>query len=73
MSTTSRRPIHIAVFWGRTEITDDHSQLLTWATRIAARYMGEDRAREYGERNSVPGMLLVRMRIEKVSAYAAIA
>jgi len=66
-------PYSHAVFWGRTEITDDPAQLLTWATRIAARYMGEDRAQEYGERNSVTGMLLVRMRIERVSAYAAIA
>jgi PPOX class probable F420-dependent enzyme len=66
-------PYSHAVFWGRAEITEDPDQLLTWATRIAARYMGADRAREYGERNSVPGMLLVRMRIERVSAYAAIA
>jgi len=66
-------PYSHAVLWGRTEITDDPAQLLTWATRIAARYIGEDRAQEFGERNSVPGMLLVRMRVERVSAYAAIA
>jgi hypothetical protein len=35
--------------------------------------MGEDRAREFGVRNSVPGMFLVRMRIEHVTALAAIA
>jgi PPOX class probable F420-dependent enzyme len=68
-----RPPFSFAVLRGRVEITEDPAQLLTWATNIAARYMGQDRAREYGERNSVPGMLLVRMRIEHVTAWAAIA
>jgi PPOX class probable F420-dependent enzyme len=68
-----RPPYSFAVLRGRVEISEDPALLLTWATRIAARYMGVDRAREFGERNSVPGMLLVRMRIEHVTAYAAIA
>ena len=62
-----------AVLRGRVRISEDPGSLLTWATSIAARYMGEKRAREFGERNSVPGMLLVRMRIEHVTAYADIA
>lgn len=62
-----------AVLRGRVDISEDPDALLTWATRIAARYMGEERAGEFGERNSVPGMLLVRMRIEHVTAYADIA
>ncbi|MET7991823.1 PPOX class F420-dependent oxidoreductase [Amycolatopsis sp. NPDC005232] len=66
-------PYSHAVLWGHTDISEDPGELRTWATSIAARYMGEHRAREFGERNSVPGMLLVRMRIEHVSAYAAIA
>jgi PPOX class probable F420-dependent enzyme len=66
-------PYSHAVLWGHTEISEDPGQLRTWATSIAARYMGADRASEFGERNSVPGMLLVRMHIERVSAYAAIA
>jgi PPOX class probable F420-dependent enzyme len=68
------RPPHSYVtLWGRGEISEDAGQLLEWATNIAARYMGEDLARGFGERNSVPGMLLVRMRIEQVAAYTAIA
>jgi hypothetical protein len=47
--------------------------LLDWATRLAGRYMGADRAGEYGRRNGVPGELLVRLRIERVSAHADIA
>ena len=35
--------------------------------------MGDDRAEEFGRRNGVPGELLVRMRIEKVLAFAAVA
>jgi hypothetical protein len=35
--------------------------------------MGEDRAEEFGTRNGVPGELLVRVRIEKVLAYSAVA
>lgn len=68
------RPLYsFVVLRGHTEISEDPEQLLTWATDIAARYMGEGRAREFGERNSVPGMLLVRMPIEQVTAYADIA
>lgn len=66
-------PFSFAMLRGRVEISEDPGLLLTWATSIAARYMGEGRAAEFGKRNSVPGMLLVRMRIEHVTAYAAIA
>jgi PPOX class probable F420-dependent enzyme len=68
-----RPPYSFVVLRGRVEISEDPRLLLTWATSIAARYMGDGRAREFGGRNSVPGMLLVRMRIEHVTAYAAIA
>jgi PPOX class probable F420-dependent enzyme len=39
--------------------------LREWATRIAARYMGEDLAESYGERNSAPGEYLVRAEITR--------
>jgi PPOX class probable F420-dependent enzyme len=68
-----RPPFSYAVMWGRVRITEDPRQLLTWATGIAARYMGSELAEGFGRRNSVPGMLLIRMRIERVAAYAAIA
>jgi hypothetical protein len=35
---------------------------------LGGRYMGEDRAREFGERNGVPGELLVRLRVRHVIA-----
>ncbi|WP_329172678.1 PPOX class F420-dependent oxidoreductase [Streptomyces sp. NBC_01477] len=52
------------------ELIEDLAELRTWATRIGARYMGEDRAAEFGERNAVEGEFLVRGRIDKVTAYA---
>lgn len=38
------------------------------ATRIGSRYMGPDRAEEFGARNGVPGELAVRCTIDKVVA-----
>ncbi|MFC9793154.1 PPOX class F420-dependent oxidoreductase [Streptomyces sp. NPDC057695] len=58
---------------GRAELSEEPAELRRWAGLIGARYMGEDRADEFGERNGVPGELLVRMRIEKVVAQAGVA
>lgn len=58
---------------GRAELSEDPVELRHWAARIGARYMGEDRAEEFGERNAVPGELLVRVSIEKVIAESGVA
>ncbi|MFE7601474.1 PPOX class F420-dependent oxidoreductase [Streptomyces sp. NPDC057494] len=58
---------------GRAEISEDPVELRHWAARIGGRYMGADRAEEFGERNAVPGELLVRVRIEKVTAETGVA
>ena len=42
--------------------------LLRTATAIGGRYMGPDRAEEFGRRNGVPGELVVRIRPTKVVA-----
>ncbi|MFD5121536.1 PPOX class F420-dependent oxidoreductase [Streptomyces sp. NPDC058385] len=67
-----RPPFSFTVIEGRAELVEDLEQLRESATRIGARYMGEDRAQEFGERNGVPGELLVRVRIEKVVALAGL-
>ena len=46
---------------GAVEISDDMDAMLLWATRIGGRYMGADRAGQFGRRNAVPGELLVRL------------
>jgi len=53
---------------GTAELSEDPRELLRTATAIAARYMGMDRAEEFGMRNGVPGELVVRLRPAKVLA-----
>ncbi|WP_188543454.1 PPOX class F420-dependent oxidoreductase [Rhodococcoides trifolii] len=48
--------------------TTDPQELLRTATDIARRYMGPDRAEEFGKRNAVDGELVVRLRPTKVIA-----
>lgn len=71
-----RPPFSYVVLQGRAEISehaDDPDEILHWATRIGARYMGEEQAEAFGRRNAVPSELLVRVRIDKVIAIAGIA
>lgn len=53
---------------GVAETTQDPDELIRSATEIGGRYMGADRAEEFGRRNGVPGELLVRLRPTKVIA-----
>ncbi|MFJ9542968.1 PPOX class F420-dependent oxidoreductase [Streptomyces sp. NPDC101225] len=68
-----RPPFDFVVLHGRARISEDPEDLRHWAARIGARYMGEDRAEEFGERNGVPGELLVRVAIDKVLALNGVA
>ena len=68
-----RPPYSFVSLQGRAELIEDPDELRESAARIGARYMGEERAEEFGERNGVPGELLVRVRIEKVVALTGIA
>jgi hypothetical protein len=61
-------PYSFVMVEGVATLTEDAPDLLAWATRIGGRYMGADRAQEYGRRNGVPGELLVRLRAENVVA-----
>ena len=58
---------------GTATAQDNPPDMLEWATRIGARYMGEDRAEEFGRRNGVPGELLVRLTPERVIAERGVA
>jgi PPOX class probable F420-dependent enzyme len=53
---------------GVATVAEDPQDVLDIATRTGARYMGADRADEFGRRNAVPGELVVRMRPTKVIA-----
>jgi len=58
---------------GDVSLSDDLDTMRYWATRIAARYMGEDQAEAYGKRNAVPGELLVRVHPAKIVAIKGVA
>jgi PPOX class probable F420-dependent enzyme len=66
-------PYSYVMFEAEAEIVEDPDELLASAIRIAARYMGEDKAEAIGKRNGVPGELLIRGRITKVVAHANLA
>jgi PPOX class probable F420-dependent enzyme len=51
---------------GEASTSEDPQQLLDTATRIGGRYMGAERAEEFGRRNGAPGELVVRVRPTKV-------
>ncbi|MDJ0392787.1 PPOX class F420-dependent oxidoreductase [Rhodococcus sp. G-MC3] len=53
---------------GVAETSEDPVDLVDTATAIGRRYMGSDRAEEFGKRNGVPGELVVRIRPTKVIA-----
>ena len=67
-------PYAFVLVEGTVEITeDDPAESLKWATRIGARYMGQDQAEAFGRRNSVPGELLVRIKMDKIVAQKELA
>ncbi|MEV6315321.1 PPOX class F420-dependent oxidoreductase [Streptomyces sp. NPDC051776] len=68
-----RPPFSFVSIRGRADVSEDAEELLHWATRIAGRYMGADQAEAYGKRNAVPGELVVRVRVDRVVARAALA
>ncbi len=51
---------------GVAAVSDHPREVLEVATRAGARYMGAERADEFGRRNAVPGELVVRVRPTKV-------
>jgi PPOX class probable F420-dependent enzyme len=63
-----RPPFAFVQVQGVAEVSEEPADLLATATAIGARYMGADRAAEFGRRNGVPGELVVRVRPVKVIA-----
>jgi len=61
-----RPPFSFVQIQGTAAFGEDPDELLDTATRIGGRYMGADRAEEFGRRNGVPGELIVRVTPTKV-------
>lgn len=66
-------PFSFVQFTAEAAISEDVDEMLAWAVRLGARYMGAEQAEAFGKRNAVPGELLVLARITKVVALAEIA
>jgi PPOX class probable F420-dependent enzyme len=65
-------PFSFAHIRGRAELSEDPGELLRTARLIGGRYMGADRAEEFGRRNGVPGELVVSVHPTRVIAQADI-
>jgi PPOX class probable F420-dependent enzyme len=61
-----RPPYSFVQVQGVATTTEDPAELLDTATRIGRRYMGPERAEEFGRRNGAPGELVVRIAPTKV-------
>jgi len=62
----ARPPYAYVQVQGVATVSEDPDELVASATLIGARYMGAERAEEFGRRNGVPGELLVKLRPTKV-------
>ncbi|TYL44861.1 PPOX class F420-dependent oxidoreductase [Nocardioides sp. BGMRC 2183] len=68
-----RAPFSFVTVEGTVTTSDDLEEVRTAAARIGGRYMGAARSEEYGERNGVPGELVVRLTPTKVISAADVA
>jgi PPOX class probable F420-dependent enzyme len=68
-----RPPFSYVLLEGVVELSADLDEVRNWATKIAGRYMGQDRAEEYGARNGVAGELVARLRPERVVSASDLA
>ncbi|RMF00065.1 MAG: PPOX class F420-dependent oxidoreductase [Chloroflexi bacterium] len=61
-------PFSFVQIEGTVTFSDDLAEIRHWATEIGGRYMGAEQAQAFGERNGVPGELLVRVTPTKILA-----
>ena len=59
-------PFAFVIVEGTAQVSEDLSRLLEVATRLGEKYMGPDRAVEFGKRNAVAGELLATVHPVKV-------
>lgn len=63
-------PYHYVVLEGCAEVLDTSAEVTRqWAARIGGRYMGANRAEEFGARYGVDGEWVLRLIPDKVIAY----
>lgn len=65
-----RPPFSFVTVWGTATTSVDSADLLHWATRLGGRYMGPERAEEFGRQHAVPPEMVVRVKPSHVVAQA---
>jgi hypothetical protein len=68
-----RPPFSFVTIAGTATASRDPAALLAWATRIGGRYMGVERAEEYGRRNGAPPEMVVRVAPSRIVAKVNVA
>ncbi len=68
-----RPPYAFVTVSGAVTLSTDLEEMLPLAIRIGARYMGEEKAEQFGRRNAVEGELLVRLHADHVFALRDVA
>ncbi|MGH8998803.1 MAG: PPOX class F420-dependent oxidoreductase [Acidimicrobiia bacterium] len=63
-------PFAFVMVEGTATVSEDLDEMLAVATAVGGRYMGAERASEFGKRNAAPGELLVRVTPTRVVAQA---
>lgn len=61
-----RPPFSFVTVTGMATTSVDSADLLYWGTRIGGRYMGAERAEEFGRRNAVPPEMVVRVKPSRI-------
>jgi PPOX class probable F420-dependent enzyme len=68
-----RPPFSFVTVSGPVTISTNLDEMLPWAIRIAARYIGDTHAEQFGQRNAVDGELLLRLRAAHIVAASHLA
>lgn len=68
---TSEGSSYVAIE-GAVTIDPDPAQGRIWAGRLGGKYMGADRAEEFGERNGIPGEVVCRLRPTHMSGMRGV-
>jgi PPOX class probable F420-dependent enzyme len=63
-------PYAFVIVEGTVTISEDLDELRRWAAIIGGRYMGRERAEEFGKRNGVAGELVVRLHPTSIVSAA---
>ena len=66
-------PFAFVIVNGTAEVIEDLAEVRRWAAIIGGRYMGEDQAEAYGERNGVPGEYLIRVTPDRITGFRDLA